>query len=302
MLKSGELPPDVYRELWETISGGGEWQGEYHNKKKDGQLYWVSSSISPIKNAQGVITHFLAVEEDRTELDSVNREVRRLTLEVLHTEDRERRKLARDLHDSTAQLLTGISMNIGRLNNMISNGEQRRLLSETLALSKQCIGEIRALSYGLHPPLLGELGLVTAVRLFARGFGERAGLGIDVKAPASFERLDGEMELALFRIVQEAIINVHRHSGSPRADIEFGQDSKEVSLTIRDFGLGMAGPRTVAANGSSSVVDGVGLSGMRERAEEFGGRLEIASTPNGAVLTITLPLVKSNEAASRVNC
>ena len=142
-------------------------------------------------------------------------------------------------------------MNLGRAIDMTSNEEQKQLLSETVALSKQCAGEIRALSYGLHPPLLDELGLITAVRLFTKGFGERAGLDIDVKVPADFGRLDSDMELALFRIVQEAIINVHRHSESTRADIEFGQDSEEVRLTIRDFGRGIGGRllggRTAAA-------------------------------------------------------
>jgi PAS domain S-box-containing protein len=279
--------------------------GQYELKcrRKDGTAVWGGLSGSPLYDANGcysgaigLFTDLTARKKAEEELTRANRELRLLSREALHSKDRERRKLARDLHDGTAQLLTGINMNIGRLANMISDGEQRQLLAETMALSKECAGEVRTLSYGLHPPLLDELGLVTAVQSFGRGFGERAGLDIDVKVPADFGRLDSEMELALFRIIQEAIMNVHRHSGSPRAVIELGRDSQEVRLTIRDFGRGTARPLS-----GSSPAPGVGLLGMRERAQEFGGDMNIESTPNGTMLTITLPLAKSNEDTSHTD-
>ena len=276
-------------------------------RRKDGAAIWCVFSTSPLFDAKGcysgaIVLFFNLTERKEAEeqQNKVNRELRRLSLEVLHSEDRERRKLARDLHDSTAQLLTGITMNLGRAIDMTSNEEQTQLLSEAVALSKQCAGEIRALSYGLHPPLLDELGLITAVRLFTKGFGERAGLDIGVKVPDDFGRLDSNMELALFRIVQEGIINVHRHSESTRAVIEFERDSEEVRLTIRDFGRGIEGFLLGGSNGGSAM-SGVGLLGMRERAQEFGGRMTIESTPAGVILTITLPLVKSNENCSHTD-
>ena len=280
----------IVRAQLENRRQGISGQHEVKCRRKDGVAIWGVLSTSPLFDANGRYSGAIALFVDLTERkeaeerqDRVNRELRRLSLEVLHSEDRERRKLARNLHDSTVQLLTGITMSISHAIDMLSNQEQKQPLSEALDLSKQCAAEIRALSYGLHPPLLDELGLITAVREFTQGFGGRAGLDIKVKVPDGFVRLDSEMELALFRIIQEAIINVHRHSGSTRAVIEFGQDSQEVRLTIRDFGRGIE---------NAGSAPGVGLLGMRERAKEFGGRMNIESAPTGVTLTITLPLVK----------
>jgi signal transduction histidine kinase len=158
-----------------------------------------------------------------------------------------------------------------------------RSLDETIAFARQCTTEIRAISYCLHPPLLDELGLGTAVQVFGEGFQQRSGVRLDVSVSPGFERLNPDVELALFRIIQESVANVQRHSGSPMASIRLEQDSNGVRLEIKDQGRGM--PAAIH-NGNGQ---GVGLLGMRERAEHLGGRFEVVSSSQGTTIVVTLP-------------
>jgi len=270
-------------------------------RRKDGTAVWAITSGSKLINATGAYTGSLVLLTDVTarknaeeDLATKNRQLRRLSAEVLRSQDVERRRLARELHDGTGQMLTGLVLNLGRLEHLAPPGTpEGELLSETISLARQCTNEIRATSYGLHPPLLDELGLITAIRVFAEGFQKRTGIQLDVDLPPDFGRIDRDMELALFRIVQEAISNVHRHSGSACALIRLTRDPQEVRLEIQDRGRGFS-PGLINGSSTSRSLQGVGLLSMRERAEQFGGHMEVASTPDGSNLAVTLPFAASD--------
>jgi PAS domain S-box-containing protein len=260
-------------------------------RRCDGGSGWMGVSVSPIHGADGAIAGALALVSDLTarkeieeQLARRNAQLRGLTAELLRSEDHSRRCMARELHDSTAQLLTAISMNLDQVRDFLPAGSSpRALLDETIAFARQCTTEIRAISYCLHPPLLDELGLGTAVQVFGEGFQQRSGVRLDVSVSPGFERLNPDVELALFRIIQESVANVQRHSGSPMASIRLEQDSNGVRLEIKDQGRGM--PAAIH-NGNGQ---GVGLLGMRERAEHLGGRFEVVSSSQGTTIVVTLP-------------
>ena len=173
------------------------------------------------------------------------------------------------------------------------NQKARHALSESLALAKQCLREIRSLSYLLHPPELEEFGLVSAIRQYAVGLEERSGIHVDTDLPPEIDQVRPEVAIALFRIVQESLANIHHHSKSRKAKIEAGCDSNRVTLRIKDRGRGMAfkGPGS-AKKGVLSL--GVGIAGMRERLLQLGGELEINSSRRGTTLTATIPSSKAN--------
>jgi signal transduction histidine kinase len=235
-----------------------------------------------------------ALRQSEEALRQSNRKLHQLSRDLLRSQDYERRRIARELHDSTAQLLAALSINLGRLRDSeLEPGRRERVLSETIDLAAACSAEIRTITYLLHPPLLEEIGLVHALRAYAQGFNQRTGIQVKIKIPPDFGRLGNERESTLFRIVQEGLANVHKHSGSRLAVIQLERDPREVRLVLQDQGRGFTeAPRRRA---TGFVHLGVGITGMRERAEQLGGRLEIASGDAGTTLTVTLPMVQSNE-------
>jgi PAS domain S-box-containing protein len=235
-----------------------------------------------------------AIRQSEEALRQSNRKLQQLSRDLLRSQDYERRRIARELHDSTAQLLAALSINLGRLRDSeLEPGRRERVLSETIDLAAACSAEIRTITYLLHPPLLEEIGLVHALRAYAQGFNQRTGIQVKIKIPPDFGRIGNERESTLFRIIQEGLANVHKHSGSGLAVIELGRDPREVRLVLQDQGRGFTeAPRRRA---TGFVHLGVGITGMRERAEQLGGRLEIASGDAGTTLTVTLPMVQSNE-------
>lgn len=219
------------------------------------------------------------------------RSLRELSSQLLRMQDAERRRIARDLHDTTAQNLAALAMNLSRLERMVPPGDPQlgRLLAESQTLTQRSAHEIRTLSYLLHPPLLDEFGLVRAIRDYVDGFAERSGLRIELDLPAHLERLPEDIELTLFRILQESLGNVHRHSGSPLASIRLTRDAHRVCLEIRDEGRGL--PPTAQSNGDAPPGQtGVGIPGMRERLRHLNGHLELASGLPGVCVRATLPL------------
>jgi signal transduction histidine kinase len=226
-------------------------------------------------------------------LQESNQKLHQLSRDLLRAQDYERRRIARELHDSTAQLIAALSMNLTRLQDPGLEPRRRdQALSEAVELASACSAEIRTVTYLLHPPLLDEVGLASALQAYAQGFNQRTGIQVEIKIPPDFGRLSAEMEATLFRIVQEGLANVHRHSGSRLAVIWLQRDPHEVRLVLQDRGRGF--PEEYR-NAKGFVRFGVGILGMRERAEQFGGRLELASNDAGTKLTVTLPLVHSNE-------
>jgi len=200
------------------------------------------------------------------------------------------------LHETTAQDLAAVKMHLARLNRTAGHmGEiDRAALTESIALTEHSITEIRTLSYLLYPPFLDETGLLLALRWYAAGFAERSGITVDLELPESFERLPLDTETALFRIVQESLINIHRHAGSETARIRLRCDAETLLLEIEDRGRGIpnASLEHIMSGGG---VAGVGIAGMSERMKQLGGRFEIMSRDHGTTGTtvcVRLPLVK----------
>ncbi len=213
----------------------------------------------------------------------------------MRIQDEERRRIGRDLHDSTGQTLAALEMDLARL---MAGADalpprDRELLYECAKLASQCSAEIRTASYLLHPPLLDELGLVSALRWLADGLRQRGGIEVRLKLPESIPRLRPEEELTLFRIAQEALTNAHRHSASPWVQIRLTAGSDSVQLEIEDAGRG------VPEDGRGGGIQlGVGLAGMRERIRQVGGTFAVQSTPAGTCIVATLPVRSSSDSSS----
>ncbi len=224
----------------------------------------------------------------------LNRDLRALSARLIATQDEERRRIARDLHDGIGPLIAALSMNNGLLAQQTKTlgPEIGDVLQQNNQLVEQLSKEIRTISHLLHPPLLDEIGLLPAIRMFAEGFAERSSVKVTVEFSPEIGRLPPNVEISVFRIVQECLTNVYRHSGSKTAWIKIAP-SQEKLLTVQvcDEGKGM--PRTNGAPVSAGSNHGVGLSGMRERLRELGGTLEIQSNENGTTVIAAVPVSKT---------
>ncbi len=231
----------------------------------------------------------LAVCEDITERKRAEEELLRLSGQLLRSQDEERRSIARDLHDSTGQNLVVLAASLAQLQDSIPSASRksRMLVSESQALADQCIREVRTLSYLLHPPMLEEAGLEDAIGLYAEGFTKRSGIRVQLEVSPQLGRLERDTELTLFRVVQESLTNVQRHSGSPQAKIRIGRDPGKITLEISDSGSGIPGN---GPNGKSPLGLGVGIASMQERVKLIGGRLEIDSSYSGTMVRVTVPV------------
>jgi PAS domain S-box-containing protein len=249
--------------------------------------YWTR--VVPEFAPDGAVESVMTISEDVTDRIRAQEELLQLTAQLFRSQDQERRRIARELHDGTAQNLFGISINLARLNQLSQDQpEAKRLIDECETLGNESLQEIRTLSYLLHPPLLDEAGLVSALQWYVQGFSKRSGIYVDVFAPA-MDRLPSDMELALFRIVQESLTNVRRHSGSGTASIRLEKKSNEVVLEIQDKGRGMPAAKT-SDEPNDLVEMGVGIPGMRQRMVQLGGKLEVISNSHGTTITAVVPL------------
>ena len=213
-----------------------------------------------------------------------------LTQRLLKVQDEERRRVARDLHDSTGQTLAALKMGIAVLEKrLIQNQCTSDVLSEIAALADQAIQEIRTTSYLLHPPLLDEAGFNAAAQWYVDGFAKRSGIKVRLDLGSRRERMPITIETALFRVLQESLTNVHRHSGALEVSIRFQYQAETVMLEIRDCGRGIPRERLTRLREASSET-GVGLAGMRERLNELNGKLEIDSDCHGTSLRAVVPL------------
>lgn len=242
--------------------------------------------------------HLEAVVEDRTST------LRRLSIELLRVQDDERRRIARELHDSLGQYLAAAKIQVGTMALGARNGKngkngkvEKQSLDEVQNTLDRAIAETRTLSHLLHPPLLDAAGLASAATWYVEGFGKRSGIQTSLTLPEDLGRLSMAVETALFRIMQEALTNVHRHSGSKRVDITVTRTESLVALVIRDFGKGM-NDETLEQFKLSGTKVGVGLAGIRERLKELGGTFQIESSPEGTTLTASIPI--SHESRSFV--
>ena len=258
----------------------------------------VRFTLRPLKDSDihkvGVVaTELTELVEANAALKSNEESLRQLSARLLQLQDEERRRIARDLHDVTGQKLAVLSMALsGVLNRPNGNldADSKRALTESLAWSKEVAAEIRTLSYLLHPPLLDELGLSSAVKWYLAGFTSRTGIQMEMEIPSDIQRLSPDAEVAIFRVLQESLTNVHRYAESPKAVVRMDVTADEIKLEIQDFGKGVQSSRASSPNGSVARL-GVGIQGMTERMRQLGGKLEITSSPNkGTLVAATIPL------------
>jgi signal transduction histidine kinase len=221
---------------------------------------------------------------EKSALDS-QESLRLLSTRLLHVQDEERRKFSREVHDSLGQYLNLVKMSLSTLASRYSAAE----LSESLEYLDRCIAETRTISYLLHPPLLDEMGFAFAAKWFLDGFAQRSGIQVEADIPDNTDRLPHPVELALFRVLQECLTNIHRHSGSTRAEVALARTPREVILRIRDYGKGISPELLERFRASGSHV-GVGLAGMRERVREQGGHLEVESSGSGTTITVRMAI------------
>ena len=243
----------------------------------------------PLFDEGGEIYAICGFVTDITERKRAEDNLRRLSGRLLRLQDDERRRISRDLHDSTGQNLVALATMIGQLSRSgrLDGFKSRTLLSECKTLADQCIREVRTLSYTLYPAVLDGVGLAGAIRDFVKGFSKRSGIHVDLEMSSSLRRMARNIELALFRVVQEALTNIQRHSGSQKAKLRIDGDSM-LTLEISDFGRGINANQEEKAG--PSIEFGVGISSMRERVKLIGGRLEIDSSGKGTTLLVTVPL------------
>lgn len=220
------------------------------------------------------------------ELAQKTAEVRELTGRLLKLQDDERRRLARELHDSTGQMLVAMKLALEQMSEESKGQPFEQLVAQTISINEEMSRELRTMSYLLHPPLLDEVGLPSALRWYAEGFSQRSGITVDLQISSEFGRLPDGMEIALFRVVQECLTNIHRHSGSATANIRLTRNRRNVQIEIRDSGNGVSPER----RHENKVIPGVGLMGIQERMRQFGGTVEITSQSNGTSVIATIPL------------
>lgn len=267
--------------------------------RKDGSRFWADMILTSLRDEKGKLRGFISVTRDITDRKHAEEELRKLSARLMNIQDQEHRQIARELHDSEGQNLSVLLMSLSKLkrSSLGLDQENQSLLAESIEIANQCLRDIRTLSYLLHPPLLDEFGLISALHWYVEGFSERSGIAVNLKVPAMLNRLPAEMETSLFRLVQEGLTNIHRHSGSDRASISLEEDGKNLRLRIEDYGRGMDLSKLNGTNGTRAP--GVGIAGMRERARELGGTLHIESDKHRTLVSITLPLQFSKTARAQ---
>jgi signal transduction histidine kinase len=246
---------------------------------------------------------WLEICTDITARKQAEEAARRLSGRILSLQDDERRRIARELHDSLGQYLAALKMNIDVLagGGTSSNGSRENLstvLHSSSQLLDRAIAETRTISHLLHPPLLDEVGLLSALYWFVEGFSKRSGIQANVDVPSQYERLPQETEIALFRVVQEALTNVHRHSGSEKVDISLRVAEMTVWLEVKDYGCGISEDRLARVRDENAQV-GVGLAGMRERVHQLGGSMDLSSNAEGTHIVVTIPIGKDGMAKEK---
>jgi len=303
------------REL-EIAAKEGRFEDEGWRLRKDGSRFWANVIITAIRDDVGTLIGFGKVTRDFTEriwanevlrkeiiertetqrkLHDSEKSLRQLSLRLLQTQDEERRRIGRDLHDSVGQYLVGLKMKVDSLKSAAERTQREDIseLAECSQMIEDAIKEVRTISYILFPPMLEELGLKSAIPWYLEGFTKRSGIKTTFQVSPEFDRIRGDLELALFRVLQESLTNVHRHSGSSTAIVRLYSNGPTAVLQVTDQGKG-----TLTKNLDGPAHDwtgafGVGLRGMSERMRQLRGDLEIASTEAGTTITATLPLSDS---------
>jgi len=271
---------------------------QYRLKARDGSYRWFASRWRSIPDSKCGEARWIGIATDVDDLKQAEARLRQLSLQLMKAQDAERRRIAREIHDTTVQNLAAAAIEIDqvRAGFIPPGGLATHALVEARHLIDQSLQELRTLSYFFHPPMLDELGLASAIRWYARGVEKRAGLRVEVEGPERMPRYSEEIESALFRVAQEALANVHRHSGSADARIQISCDAERITLEVSDRGRGIPPGHL---EGSADAPLGVGIPGMRLRLQQIGGCLKIESSGSGTIVRATVPAVarQSEDAA-----
>jgi PAS domain S-box-containing protein len=272
--------------------------GELTAVCKDRSTFPSEISSSPLQTEEGLLITSAVrdiserkraeqrIAEQTQQLHEANRELRHLSSRIVAIRDEERRRLGRELHDSQGQYLAAIKMNLELIETTDAalSPIQKSALTEAITLLERSMREIRVISHLLHPPLLDEIGLQAVVPWYLNSFSERSGIQVDLDMPADIAKLPDQVELAVFRVLQECLTNVHRHSGSTVARVKILPEDTSVVLEVSDQGRGVG-----LQNGSDPII-GVGITGMRERVRELGGEFEITFSSEGTIVRAVLPI------------
>jgi PAS domain S-box-containing protein len=311
----------------EVAAREGRFEDEGWRVRKDGSRFWANVIITALRDEEGKLIGFGKVTRDftarmRTQeaLRQANEELtneigerrlaqarlaesekalRDLSLHLLKTQDEERKRIARDLHDSLGQSLAVVKMSLDSVASIECADDQvRRPLAQCLRLVEECIKEVRTMSYLLYPPMLEEMGLKSAIFWYLEGFTTRSHVNTTFEVSPEFGRLPREVELALFRVLQESLTNVHRHSGSSTAHVRLAMQNATAILQIQDQGKGIPAGTLEEPGQDRTGSLGVGLRSMSERMQQLGGKLEIFSNEDGTTVSATVPVAESNSAVA----
>jgi len=298
------LHPDdrerVLRAWHDSVANGTPYEQEERHRGADGRYRWFLSRGVPLRDYEGRILRWYGTNTDIEGRKRTEEELLDLSGQLLRSQDEERRRIAQDLHDSTGQNLVALATMLGRLNKSVPSvgRRSRTLLSECVALSNRCIREVRTLSYLLHPPLLDEAGLEEAIREYVTGFSKRSGIEVKLEMSRRLGRVARDIEQALFRVVQEALTNIQRHSGSQQAKIRIHRNS-DLTLEVSDLGRGVSASAHKGKQKTRFEV-GVGILSMQERVKLIGGRLDIVSTDHGTTVRATVPFGRNQMKKLRI--
>jgi PAS domain S-box-containing protein len=254
---------------------------------RSGREFPVEISLSPLQTEEGMLV--TGAIRDITARKQAEESLRVLTGQLMQLQDQERRRIARELHDSAGQILTALSIDLSLVqseNNLTR--EAAKIIGESIGLVQELSRELRTISHLLHPPLLDEVGLASGLRSYLEGFTERSKIRVDMDLPDDLGRLPQELETAIFRVVQECLTNIHRHSESQVARIRIARCNGQLSVEVEDKGKGI--PPEKRRSMDSGGTPGVGIRGMRERLRQLGGSLEINSNGQGTMMVARLPV------------
>jgi PAS domain S-box-containing protein len=287
--------PIPFVDLLSQLEEHGRWEGELVHTNRHGIRVVVYSRWIHKRGERGEFKGWLEINADITQRRRAEETARRLSGRILQLQDEERRRIARELHDSLGQYLAMLKITLDRGERGKVDPAAQQVFQQCSQIVDQCISETRTMSHLLHPPLLDESGLISAVRWYVEGFATRSGIEVQMNMPPAIPRVLKEIETTLFRILQESLTNVHRHSQSKKVSIDIFYDANTVSLRVRDFGKGipLEQIRTFRDRGAGM---GVGLGGMRERVRELGGIFRIEPVePSGTAIVVEIPLVEGQK-------
>lgn len=299
------------QEILERAAKEGSVEIEGWRVRKDGSRFWVNAVVTALRDESGKLRGFSKIvrdvtqkmeqqqalqreitERQRAEADLTRSEqsLRELSLNLLRTQDEERRRIGREMHDSLGQYLSALKMKLGILKVKEDlTPEAAQEIEVCNNLLDECVKEVRTISYLLYPPMLEEMGLKSAISWYLDGFSQRSGVKTTFEVTENFGRVGRDVELAVFRVLQESLTNAHKHSGTEVVDIKMSRSNGSVDLRVRDYGHGL--PRTVREQSNASK--GVGLRGMRERMLQLGGNVNVTDATPGTVVHATVPTQQS---------